>query len=39
MSECKVIVAGWSTVDPEKRDAVVDSFKDLVLRARSAPGP
>lgn len=38
MSEQKVIVAGWFTVEPEKRDAVVDSFKDLVRRARSAPG-
>jgi quinol monooxygenase YgiN len=38
MSERKVIVAGWYTVDPEKRDAVVESFKDLMLRARRAPG-
>jgi quinol monooxygenase YgiN len=38
MSEQKVIVAGWYTVDPKRRDEVVESFKDLVLRARSAPG-
>jgi quinol monooxygenase YgiN len=38
MSRPKVRVAGWSTVDPKKRDDVVESFKDLVLRARSAPG-
>lgn len=38
MNTPKVIVAGWYTVDPEKRDAVVESFKDMVLRARSAPG-
>ena len=38
MSEEKVIVAGWFTVDPGKRDAVVESFKDLMLRARSFPG-
>ena len=38
MNEPRVIVAGWHTVDPEKRDAVVESFKDLVTRARSAPG-
>ncbi|WP_148252848.1 putative quinol monooxygenase [Aidingimonas lacisalsi] len=38
MSERKVIVAGWTTVDPEKRDEAVESFKDLVLRARNAPG-
>lgn len=38
MSEQKVVVAGWSTVDPTRRDAVVESFKDLVTRARSAPG-
>ncbi len=34
----KVIVAGWTTVDPKKRDEAVESFKDLVLRARDAPG-
>ena len=38
MSERKVIAAGWVTVDPKKSDAVVESFKDLILRARSAPG-
>jgi len=38
MSDRKVIVAGWITVDPKKRDEAVDSFKDLVLRARNAPG-
>lgn len=34
----KVIIAGWSTVDPKRRDEVIASFSDLVLRARSAPG-
>jgi quinol monooxygenase YgiN len=38
MSQRKVIVAGWITVDPGKRGEVVESFKDMVLRARSAPG-
>ena len=38
MSEQKVIVAGWYTVDPKRRDEVVENFKDLVLRARRAPG-
>jgi quinol monooxygenase YgiN len=38
MSEQKVIVAGWYTVDPKRRDEVVENIKDLVLRARSAPG-
>lgn len=38
MGEQKVIVAGWCTVDPTRRDEVVENFKDLVLRARSAPG-
>jgi quinol monooxygenase YgiN len=38
MSEEKVIIAGWCTVDPEKRDEVVASFKNLMQRARSAPG-
>lgn len=38
MSERKVIVAGWYTVQPAKRDAVVESFKDMIQRARSAPG-
>ncbi|SDL69288.1 Quinol monooxygenase YgiN [Modicisalibacter muralis] len=38
MGERKVIVAGWFTVEPEKRDAVVESFRDLIQRARNAPG-
>ena len=38
MSELKVIVAGWCTVDPRKRDEAVESFKALVLRGRRAPG-
>ena len=38
MSSQKVIVAGWYTVDPSKRDEVVETFKDMVLRARSTPG-
>lgn len=38
MSDKKVIISGWTTVDPEKRDEAVESFKDLVLRARNAPG-
>lgn len=38
MSEQKVIIAGWSTVDPKRRDEVVENFKDLMLRARSPPG-
>lgn len=38
MSTQKVIVAGWYTVDPSKRDEVVERFKDMVLRARSTPG-
>jgi quinol monooxygenase YgiN len=38
MKQSKVIIAGWVTVDPKKRDAVVESFKDMVSRARSAPG-
>jgi quinol monooxygenase YgiN len=38
MSGRNVIVAGWVTVDPKKRDAVVESFKDLILRARNAAG-
>jgi quinol monooxygenase YgiN len=33
-----VIVAGWCTVDPKKRDKVVESFHDLMRRARNAPG-
>jgi quinol monooxygenase YgiN len=38
MSEPKVIVAGWATVDSKRRDEVVESFKALILRARRAPG-
>lgn len=38
MSKQTVIVAGWYTVDSKKRDEVVASFKDMVIRARSAPG-
>lgn len=38
MSEPKVIVAGWYTVEPGRRDPLVESFKDMVLRARNAPG-
>ncbi len=38
MSEQKVIVAGWYTIDPKRRDEVVENFKALLLRARSAPG-
>ena len=38
MSKQKVIVAGWYTVDPKRRDGVVETFKDMVLRARNAPG-
>jgi len=38
MSAQKVIVAGWWTVDPDRRDEAVESFKDLVLRARGTPG-
>jgi quinol monooxygenase YgiN len=38
MTERNVIVAGWYTVQPAKRDAVIESFKDMAQRARSAPG-
>lgn len=38
MSERKVIIAGWCTVDPKRRDEVVENFKDLVFRARNALG-
>ena len=38
MVEQQVIVAGWYTVNAVERDAVVASFKDLVVRAREAPG-
>ncbi|MFZ4452441.1 putative quinol monooxygenase [Salibacterium aidingense] len=34
----KVIIAGWFTVDPDKRDEVVKAHEDLVKRARQAPG-
>lgn len=33
-----VIIAGWFTVAPEDRDKCVEMDKDLVRRARSAPG-
>ena len=38
MTTENVIIAGWFTVDPDKRDEVVDSFKDLVVRARKMEG-
>lgn len=38
MSDTRVIVAGWFTVDPSKRDGVVAGHRDLVERARKAPG-
>jgi quinol monooxygenase YgiN len=38
MSKPRVIVAGWYTVDPERRDEVVESCRDMMRRARSAPG-
>ena len=33
-----IIVAGWYTVAPEDRDAVVESHTDLMARARQARG-
>lgn len=38
MSEPRVIVAGWYTVDPKRRDEVVQNSRDLVIRARQAAG-
>lgn len=38
MSETKVIVAGWFTVDPSKRDEAIACHQDLIKRARKAPG-
>src|SRR5688500_16259196 len=38
MRKQTVIVAGWYTVDSKKGDEVVASIKDMVIRARSAPG-
>lgn len=38
MTTENIIIAGWFTVDPDKRDEVVDSFKDLVVRARKVEG-
>ena len=38
MKPATVIVAGWYTVAPEKRDEVVASCTALVQRARAAPG-
>jgi quinol monooxygenase YgiN len=33
-----LIVAGYVLMDPESRDAFVDAHRDLVARARQAPG-
>ncbi|MEJ2864938.1 putative quinol monooxygenase [Actinomycetospora flava] len=33
-----LIIAGHVRVDPERRDALVAEFADLVRRARAAPG-
>lgn len=38
MSTQRVIVAGWYTVDPSKREDMVEKFKDMMLRARNTPG-
>lgn len=38
MSDRRVIVAGWFTVDPAKRAHVIASHKSLIARARQAPG-
>ncbi|PWU70097.1 putative quinol monooxygenase [Gracilibacillus dipsosauri] len=38
MNSNKVIIAGWYTVEAKKRDEVVESFEDLIKRARQAPG-
>ncbi|WP_202077926.1 putative quinol monooxygenase [Caldalkalibacillus salinus] len=38
MSANKVIIAGWYTVDPSKRDEVVKAHEPLVKRARQSPG-
>ncbi|WP_035710546.1 putative quinol monooxygenase [Salibacterium aidingense] len=38
MNTHKVIIAGWFTVDPNKRDEVVKAHEDLVKRARQASG-
>jgi quinol monooxygenase YgiN len=32
------IIAGYVTVDEEKRDAFVEAHRDLIRRARQAPG-
>ena len=32
------IIAGFITVDDDKRDAYVDAHRDLVARSRRAPG-
>ena len=32
------IIAGYELVDEDKRDAAVDAYRDLVIRARRAPG-
>lgn len=34
----KIIVAGWFTADPKKRDEVSKSYQDLVSSARKAKG-
>jgi quinol monooxygenase YgiN len=33
-----IVIAGWYTVDPSRRDEVVEHYRDLVRRARNAPG-
>ncbi len=33
-----LIIAGYVLMDPEKRDAFVAAHRDLVARARQAPG-
>lgn len=38
MTTRRIVVAGFCTVDPSKRDQVLASFKDLILRARNATG-
>lgn len=38
MKQQKIIIAGWFTVDPSKRAEVIASHRDLVRRARKAPG-
>ncbi|MFD2638946.1 putative quinol monooxygenase [Piscibacillus salipiscarius] len=38
MSTPKIIIAGWYTVEPSKRDEVVKAHEDLMNRARQTPG-